>query len=302
MQLDPNFPGMKSRLTSAYIRRGGTQQTRNPGGAIADYNQALQLDPGADIYAGRARARKAKGDIAGALADFDEAIRRASTDDASVYLNRAGVRQLNSDLDGAIADLSKAIQINSNYTQAFTERGGLWEIKGDYDRARADYRAALATKFYTGIEIPSAAKQQAQARLAALNLSEQIKVPMTRVGGTFEVPVEINGAITLKFVVDSGASDVTIPADVVGTLIRMDTIKPSDFIGRQTYVLADGSESPSTVFMIRSLRVGDKIIENVRGSIAPATGTLLLGQSFLQHFKSWSIDNLKHELVLEPGN
>jgi hypothetical protein len=52
------------------------------------------------------------------LADCDEAIRRADSDDASVYLNRAGVRQLNSDLDGAIADLSKAIQINSNYTQA----------------------------------------------------------------------------------------------------------------------------------------------------------------------------------------
>jgi predicted aspartyl protease len=82
----------------------------------------------------------------------------------------------------------------------------------------------------------------------------------------------------------------------------MGTIKPSDFIGRQTYVLADGSESPSSTFMIRSLKVGDKIVENVKGSIAPATGALLLGQSFLQHFKSWSIDNLKHELLLEPAN
>jgi Aspartyl protease len=70
---------------------------------------------------------------------------------------------------------------------------------------------------------------------------------MTAAGGTFEVPVEINGAITLNFVIDSGAADVTIPADVVSTLIRMGTIKPSDFIGRQTYVLADGSESPSSI-------------------------------------------------------
>ena len=31
-----------------------------------------------------------------------------------------------------------------------------------------------------------------------------------------------------------------------------------------------------------------------------ARADLLLGQSFLEHFKSWSIDNVKHELVLEP--
>jgi predicted aspartyl protease len=302
MQLEPNFPNVKTNLAEAYIDRGHSRQKHDPSGAIADYNQALQIDSKANIYTDRAGARKAKGDIGGALTDCDEAIRRADSDDASVYLNRAGVRQLNSDLDGAIADLSKAIQINSNYTQAFTERGGLWEIKGDYDRARADYSAALATKFYTGIAISSAAKQQAQARLDALNLSQQVKVPMTVAGGTFEVPVEINGAITLNFVIDSGAADVTIPADVVSTLIRMGTIKPSDFIGRQTYVLADGSESPSSNFMIRSLKVGDKIVKNVKGSIAPATGALLLGQSFLQHFKSWSIDNLKHELLLEPAN
>jgi hypothetical protein len=43
------------------------------------------------------------------------------------------------------------------------------------------------------------------------------------------VPVLINDAITLDFVVDSGAADVSIPADVVSTLIRTKTIGPSDF-------------------------------------------------------------------------
>ena len=39
-------------------------------------------------------------------------------------------------------------------------------------------------------------------------------------GGTYVVPVLINKAITLNFVIDSGASDVSIPADVVLTLVR----------------------------------------------------------------------------------
>jgi clan AA aspartic protease (TIGR02281 family) len=117
--------------------------------------------------------------------------------------------------------------------------------------------------------------------------------------GVFVVPVEINSAITLDFVIDSGASDVSVPADVVSVLIRNHTIEKSDFVGKQTYKMADGSEAPSAVFTIRSLKIGDHRIENVTGSIAPAKGELLLGQSFLQKFRSWSIDNTKHVLVLE---
>jgi clan AA aspartic protease (TIGR02281 family) len=127
----------------------------------------------------------------------------------------------------------------------------------------------------------------------------RIEIPLKSLGGTFVVPVFINGAITLNFVVDSGAADVSVPADVVGTLIRAGTIGKSDFTGKQTYVLADGSTAPTNTFVIRSLKVGDILIENVKGSVSPAAGSLLLGQSFLQRFKSWSMDNNKHVLVLE---
>jgi hypothetical protein len=92
--------------------------------------------------------------------------------------------------------------------------------------------------------------------------------------GTYVVPVFINGTITLDFVVDSGATDVSIPADVVMTLMRMGTITESDFLGRTTHVLADGSEVPSQVFRIRSLQVGSEILYDVRGSVASAQGSL----------------------------
>jgi len=38
---------------------------------------------------------------------------------------------------------------------------------------------------------------------------------------------------------------------------------------------------------------------DVRASIADVNGSLLLGQSFLNKFKSWSQDNATHELVLQ---
>ena len=127
----------------------------------------------------------------------------------------------------------------------------------------------------------------------------RVEAPLKKEGGTFVVPVQINGAITLDFTVDSGAADVCVPADVFSTLARTGTIKDLDIIGEETYVLADGSKSQSVTFTIRSLKVGDRIVENVRGSVAPSRGSLLLGQSFLERFKSWSIDNTKHVLLLE---
>jgi predicted aspartyl protease len=136
-------------------------------------------------------------------------------------------------------------------------------------------------------------------RLNASIPSGRLEVALSSEGGVLTVPVEINGAITLDFVIDSGAADVNVPADVVSTLIRTRTIRPSDFIGQQTYVLADGTEAPSPVFIIRSLKVGGHVVQNVKCSIGSPKSSLLLGQSFLQNFRSWSIDNTKHALVLE---
>jgi hypothetical protein len=120
-------------------------------------------------------------------------------------------------------------------------------------------------------------------------------------GGTLRVPVTINGQLTLKFVIDSGVSDVSIPADVVMTLVRTETISDADFLGKETYRLADGSTVPSQRFVIRSLKVGEKTLENVVGSIAPVSGSLLLGQSFLSRFSSWSIDNQRQALILRSN-
>jgi predicted aspartyl protease len=117
-------------------------------------------------------------------------------------------------------------------------------------------------------------------------------------GGVYVVPVRFNDSITLDAIVDSGASDVSIPADVVLTLMRAKTITQADFLGQQTYILADGSKVPSQQFRIRSLKVGNKTVENVIASIASVNGEILLGQSFLSKFKSWSVDNEQHLLIL----
>jgi hypothetical protein len=80
--------------------------------------------------------------------------------------------------------------------------------------------------------------------------------------------------------------------------MRTGTLQETDFIGKQSYKLADGSAVPSPTFRIRSLTANKVEIGNVKARVAPVAGDLLLGQSFLSRFKSWSIDNARQALVL----
>jgi clan AA aspartic protease (TIGR02281 family) len=136
------------------------------------------------------------------------------------------------------------------------------------------------------------------ATTAAKSADGLIRVEMIQANGIYTVPVQINGQLTLNFALDSGASAVSIPSDVFGTLVRTGTLAKTDIIGRTKYRLADGSIKEAPTFQIRSLKVGTVTLENVSALVAEASGPLLLGMSFLARFTSWSVDNARHQLVL----
>ena len=124
-------------------------------------------------------------------------------------------------------------------------------------------------------------------------------IPLIETGGVYEIPVEINGVITLNFTLDTGASDVQISADIFLTLSRTGTIQYADLLPEQTYRLADGTQVNSSRFVLRSLKVGQRRITNVAASISSSIySPLLLGQSFLEKLGAWGIDSQSQKLVL----
>ena len=81
-------------------------------GAIADYTQAIALNPtDATAYHNRGLARSSQSDLAGAIADYAQAIALNPTD-ATDYYNRGLARNGQGDLAGAIADYAQAIALN----------------------------------------------------------------------------------------------------------------------------------------------------------------------------------------------
>jgi clan AA aspartic protease (TIGR02281 family) len=126
------------------------------------------------------------------------------------------------------------------------------------------------------------------------------EIPLKEQGGTYRVLAEINEQVKKYFIVDTGASEISIPAEVVATL-HPETLRPADFLEGSTYRLADGRTVNSPRFRLRSLRVGSIVFHDVPASIAEPGAPLLLGQDILQRVGSWRIDNRRKVLILgEP--
>jgi tetratricopeptide (TPR) repeat protein len=111
-------------------------------GAVADWERAIRINPGlAAAYLDRGCARYAKGDAQGALADWNRAI-QINPHLAEAYCNRGGLRQKLGDLEGAFADLDKSIALDRHDARAYCNRGYAWIEKRDFDRAIADFNTA----------------------------------------------------------------------------------------------------------------------------------------------------------------
>jgi hypothetical protein len=136
------------------------------------------------------------------------------------------------------------------------------------------------------------------AMLLSCGAAYSESIPLIHAHGTLEVPVVINGKISLNFTIDSGATDVSIPASIFSTLTRDGTVSREDFLDKRMYKLADGSGEISQRFRIRSLRVGKLEVRDVIASVGDSGGLILLGQSFLSRLKSWSIDNERQTLLI----
>jgi len=116
--------------------------------------------------------------------------------------------------------------------------------------------------------------------------------------GAFVVPVVLNDVITAKFIVDSGAADVSITEDMVSTLMKSGTMTGADLLGSKTYMLADGTMRRGKIYRMASIRIGGMVMEDVTVRIAEGNSSLLLGQSFLRRLKSWSMDNARQVMII----
>jgi len=124
------------------------------------------------------------------------------------------------------------------------------------------------------------------------------QVALVKEGGVYKVPVTLNGAVKLNFIVDTGASEVVMPMHVLLTLLDARTIGESDLLGARTYTLADGSKVENQRVRLRELKIGSRVIRDVTASVGDFRSSLLLGQTALEKLNPWRLDSRTHRLVL----
>ncbi len=130
---------------------------------------------------------------------------------------------------------------------------------------------------------------------------EAEEITMKYSGGVHTVPVTLNETVVLDFVLDSGASTVCITPDILLVLTRNGSVTTDDLGEEREFQLANGRTTTSRMVRLKSVRVGDVTVEDVEAAVsADFSGSLLLGQSFLREVKSWSIDNDRGVLNIEP--
>src|SRR6266702_6208100 len=62
---------------------------------------------------------------------------------AEAFNNRGGAYRLKGDYDRAIADYAQAIKLNAKFAAAFVNRGVAYDKKGEFDRAIQDYDQSI---------------------------------------------------------------------------------------------------------------------------------------------------------------
>jgi tetratricopeptide (TPR) repeat protein len=122
----------------------------------------------AKLHTNRGVELKRKGDLDGAIADYDHAI-RLNPSDQFAFNNRANTWRDKGDLDRAIADYAEALRLDPGYTAVYINRGLVYERKRELALARADYEAALARppKYVNG----PGGQEMARRRLKELSKS-----------------------------------------------------------------------------------------------------------------------------------
>jgi len=117
-----------------------------------------------------------------------------------------------------------------------------------------------------------------------------------RQGQHIIVNARINGTVTARLMVDTGASMTLLYQNVMDSL----KLDPKAALGTATTIVADGRKVKANVIQLDSIEVGRSKVERTRAAVIPVSSADidgLLGMSFLGHF-SVSMDPVNGKLTL----
>lgn len=129
----------------------------------------------------------------------------------------------------------------------------------------------------------------------------QTKIMMQKEGGIYTVPCKVNG-LPLKFIFDTGASDVSISLTEALFMLKNGYLKKEDIGESVYYSIANGDVAKGTKLNIKEIEFAGLKMYNIEASIIHENSApLLLGQSVISKLGKIQLDG--NELtVMTKGN
>jgi clan AA aspartic protease (TIGR02281 family) len=135
--------------------------------------------------------------------------------------------------------------------------------------------------------------------LVAFSLSSQTRIKMKKEGGIYTIPCTVNG-LKLRFIFDTGASNVCISLSEVAFMLKNEYMDERDIIGASSAQIADGSFVKNTQVILREIEIEGMKLYNVEATVMHnLSAPLLLGQSAIQRLGRIELDG--DELVILKG-
>lgn len=305
-----------------YYRRGWFKDNSNDtDGAIEDYTMAIVLQPDyAYAYLGRGDMYILKGDKKSAEADYRKVIELDTIPSNSSCAQYAywGLGQK----EKAIEFMDKVIANDSDNAGNYYDAACLHSRMGELEKAIEFMRTALEKGYRRFAhlemdddlnpirELPEFKEMIAQYKKrfeseiegktqdTSLYEEKTVEIPFTKEDGVCKVKCAINN-LSLYFVFDTGASDVSLSSVEATFMMKNGYLKPTDVIGKQNYMMANGEVSAGTVVNLRNVNFGGLDLDNVRASVVHnQKAPLLLGQSILNRLGNIEIDNANRVLKI----
>lgn len=304
---------------NGYYRRGWIKDhTKDVDGAIEDYTKAITLEPDyAYSYLNRGVLYRLKGQTGLAKTDFEKVIALDTVPDngntaqyAYFYLGQDDKadefmnKMLAHDGKGNYYDAACLYSLmgekekSLNFLEKALETGyrRFAHIRRDRDlnniRGTAEFEKMLQK--YEKIH-----EQEISADSASVEYDETTsEIPFTKENGLCKVKCKIND-LPLHFIFDTGASDVSISSVEATFMLKNDYLDPSDIMGRQNYLNANGEINEGTVINLRKVDFAGLSLNNIKASVIKNQGApLLLGQSVLGRLGKIEIDNSRKILKI----
>lgn len=130
----------------------------------------------------------------------------------------------------------------------------------------------------------------------------QTKISMSKEGDVYTVPCKVNG-LPLKFIFDTGASDVSISLTEAMFMIKNGYLNKEDIGESVYYSIANGDVARGTKLNIKEIEFAGLKLYNVEASIVhETTAPLLLGQSVIGKLGKIQLDGSELTILNKGKN